>query len=76
MLAALYEQTDIDQGRKNGLTSDERRELVQLCRDKRVLEMEVGILKRAWAFFAREHLPSGQVAPGGRLAQRLVVARS
>lgn len=53
-------QGDIDEGRQDGLTSDERAELVQLRRDKRVLEMEVEILKRASAYFARENvLPKG-----------------
>ena len=49
-------QDDIDGGRVEGLTSDERAELVQLRRDKRVLEMEVEILKRASAYFARENV--------------------
>ena len=49
-------QDDIDDGRVEGLTSDERAELVQLRRDKRVLEMEIEILKRASAYFARENV--------------------
>ena len=49
-------QDDIDGGRIEGLTRDERAELVQLRRDKRVLEMEVEILKRASAYFARENI--------------------
>ncbi len=42
-------QADIDEGKQEGLSTDERAELVQLRRDKRVLEMEVEILKRASA---------------------------
>lgn len=49
-------QADIDDGVQDGLTSDERAELVQLRRDKRVLEMEIEILKRASAYFARENV--------------------
>ena len=49
-------QADINDGRREGLTSDERAELVRLRRDKRVLEMEVEILKRASAYFARENV--------------------
>ena len=49
-------QADIDEGKQVGLTTDERAELVQLRRDKRVLEMEVEILKKASAYFARENV--------------------
>jgi transposase-like protein len=38
------------------VSSDERRELVELRRRNRVLEMEVEILKRASAYFARENV--------------------
>lgn len=46
-------QADIDEGKREGLSSDERRRLVELRREKRVLEMEVEMLKRASAYFAR-----------------------
>ena len=48
---------DVDAGRKEGLTTDERNELVELRRKLRVAEMEVEILKRAAAYFAQETLP-------------------
>ena len=47
---------DVEAGRREGLTAAEREELVQLRRDKRRLEMENEILKRASAYFARENV--------------------
>ncbi|WP_370246876.1 transposase [Nocardioides sp.] len=55
-LRRWMKQADIDEGKTDGLSSDERAELVQLRREKRVLEMEVEILKRASAYFARENV--------------------
>jgi transposase-like protein len=50
-------QTDVDEsGSDTQLTSAEKEELSQLRRDKRRLELEVEILKRAAAYFARENV--------------------
>ena len=46
-------RADVDEGRKECLTSDEKKELVQLRRDERRLETENEILRRAAALFAR-----------------------
>jgi transposase len=50
-------QADIDDGVKDGLTTAEQSEVVQLRRDKRRLEMENEILRRAAAYFAKDTLP-------------------
>ena len=49
-------QADIDEGRREGLTTMEREELVALRREARTLKMENEILKRAAAYFARENV--------------------
>ncbi len=55
-LHGWLKQADIDEGHADGLTTDEHAELVQLRRANRVLSMEIEILKRAAAFFARENV--------------------
>ena len=50
-------QADIDDGAVDGKTTSEQNELVQLRRDKRRLEMENEILRRAAAYFAAGSLP-------------------
>ncbi len=47
-------QTQIDQGEREGLTTEEREELKRLRRENRVLKQERDFLKKAAAFFARE----------------------
>ena len=49
-------QADVDGGQVEGLSTAERKELGELRRKNRVLEMEVEILKRASAYFARENV--------------------
>src|SRR5918994_4727684 len=68
-------QDDIDVGRKEGLSTKEREELTQLRRDNRRLEMEIEILKRASAYFARENVLQNRVPAGPRACRRRVRRR-
>jgi len=47
-------QAEIDNGERDGLTTEERQELTKLRRENRRLQEDVEILKRATAFFAKE----------------------
>ena len=63
-LRRWMDQDDVDSGRKEGLTSEERAELVRLRRENRVQAMEIEILKRASAYLpgrttSQNDLPGG-----------------
>lgn len=47
-------QAEVDDGKREGLTTTEREELAHLRRENRILREERDILKRATAFFAKE----------------------
>jgi transposase-like protein len=57
-LSNWVRQADRDEGIRNdgGLTTAEKKELAQLRRKTRQLELENEILKRAAAYFARENV--------------------
>jgi transposase len=57
-LRRWIKQDNIDGGRREGLSSDERAELVRLRRELRTAQMENEILRRAAAYFAKETLPN------------------
>lgn len=55
-LRGWLHRADVDSGRREGLSTAERAELVELRRELRTTKMENEILKRAAAYFARENV--------------------
>ena len=53
-LRQWVKQAEIDAGRRDGLTTDERAELARLRRENAVLKEERDILKKAARFVAAE----------------------
>jgi len=55
-LRTWVRRVEIDTGRRNGLTSDERSRMKELERENRELRRANGILRKASAFFAQAEL--------------------
>ena len=51
-------QADIDHGRRDGLTNDQKAELKKLRSENRVLRMQKDLLENAAAFFTAKNTPT------------------
>ena len=63
-LRRWLKQDDIDSGRAEGLSTDERAELVRLRRGNRVQALEIESLERASADVAQEAFPGPERSTG------------
>jgi len=53
-LGKWIKQAEVDNGEREGLTTDEREELIGLRKQNKVLQMERDLMKKAAAFFATD----------------------
>jgi transposase len=56
-LANWMKQADIEDGRRPGVTEDERKELRELKKRNQLLEQENEVLRRAAAYLSQANLP-------------------
>ena len=61
---AWVHQAEVDAGKREGLTSEEREELARLRRENRRLQADVDLLKRATAFMQNPRLCRTSGGPG------------
>ncbi len=67
-------QEQIDTGKREGITTDEREELGRLRRENKILKEEREVLRKATAFFSRHHVFAyvGRIRSSGLRVRRLL----